>query len=100
MTRAGAVDRAPSPVGEGIGPVEIAARLRTFMEERFLIDDTLGPDVDLFEAGIVDSFGLIEMVAFLESDFAVSFSKQDFMSPRLSTLAGIAGLVHEKRGSC
>lgn len=76
----------------------VASTLRAFMVERFLIDDSVGDEVDLFEQGVVDSFGLVEMITFLETSFEIAFAKAEFMSPRLHTMGGIIGLVQEKRG--
>jgi acyl carrier protein len=76
----------------------VLAKICSFVEERFLVDKgTLTNDLDLFDQGIVDSFGLIEIVAFLESTFAVVLEREELMSARVATVGGIASLVAEKQ---
>jgi len=78
----------------------VLTKLRSFVEERFLLDEgMLTNDLDLFDAGIVDSFGLIEIVAFLESNWAVILEEKEFMSVQMATVGGIASLVAEKQAA-
>jgi len=52
----------------------------------------------LFEAGVVDSFGLVELVAELEAAFGISVADEEMLPSRFETLARIAELVRSKVG--
>ena len=45
---------------------------------------------------MVDSYGLVEMVSFIESQFGVSFSDEELLSPSLASVDGIAAMVSAK----
>lgn len=53
--------------------------LKNFMEDHFLFE--FGEDVetndDLFKAGILDSFGYVQLLRFIEDRFGISFKDQD-----------------------
>ena len=52
-----------------------AERVTAFLSSRFhatLRGGALGPDDRLFSSGIVDSFGVLELIAFLEDTFGVT----------------------------
>jgi acyl carrier protein len=70
-------------------------RISDFMSRTFLFQfgNGVGPDTDLFQAGLVDSFGFIELVGFLESTFAVKLTDDDLASPETATLAGTTRLI-------
>lgn len=74
---------------------EVQQRIGDFMSRTFLFQFTgnVGPDTDLFQAGLIDSFGFIELVGFLESTFAVKLTDDDLASPDTATLAGTTRLV-------
>lgn len=52
-------------------------------------------DRDIFEAGWIDSFGVILLIEELESEFDFKFSHQHLSDRRFRTINGIAELVHE-----
>ena len=67
---------------------------RTFL---FEFDGTLTRDSDLFDAGLIDSYGFIELVAFLEQTYVVKLTDDDLASPQMATLSGITRLVADRR---
>jgi acyl carrier protein len=75
--------------------------IRRFLAESFLFEfgDSVGSDSNLFELGYIDSFGLVELVAFLESKVGIELTDEDMVSGALATLAGIRATVRRKRGA-
>lgn len=75
--------------------------IRRYLEEAFLIEfgDEITAETDLFEAQIVDSFGFVELVSYLESTFAIQITDDDLLSNRLTTLGKILELVEERVGA-
>ena len=55
----------------------------------------LNPAANYFEAGLVDSLGLMELIAGLEGAFQVRFTEDHFQDPRFATMGGLAELVTE-----
>jgi acyl carrier protein len=52
-----------------------AVAVRGFLESRFrarLAGRSIGDDDALFSAGVIDSFGVLELIAFLEDEFGVT----------------------------
>jgi acyl carrier protein len=77
---------------------QIQATVRAFVEEHFLV--TFGADFDLttnlFETQIIDSFGFVELVRFLEREFAIEIRDPDLVSGALTSIAHIVDLVKER----
>ena len=53
----------------------------------------------LIKAGRLDSFAVVKLVMFLETDFAVDFAQVEFDPQRFDTVDAIAGIVTESRGA-
>jgi acyl carrier protein len=82
--------------------ITILKRVRTFIEENFLFRDALSDlsDTDsLLESGAIDSTGILELVAFLESDFPIVMSDAEIVPDNLDSIASIAGYVERKLGN-
>lgn len=73
-------------------------KIRDFIEEQFLIefDETLPETSDLFKEGVMDSFGYIQLVRFLEQEFAIKFTDQEMTSGVMVSLAQIEETVAKK----
>jgi acyl carrier protein len=54
---------------------------------------------DLFEAGLVDSFGMIQLVGFVESSFAIRLTDDEMTAENFRSLDAIAALVAAKRAA-
>ena len=76
--------------------------LAQFIEDKFLVsfsDGTLAYDSDLFENGVIDSFGVIEIVTFIQEQFGVELEPDDLMSDLLASVGGLAQLVQQRGAS-
>ena len=77
-------------------------RLQAYVQENFLYmrpDVELRPDESLLASGIVDSMGVMEVVAFLETEFGVVVEDADITEENLGSLAAIARYVSQRRTS-
>ncbi len=61
--------------------------------------DEVTQDTDLFEAGLVDSYGFVDLVSFIEGTFGITLDEDDLESPEMATLAGIERLIRHKKPS-
>ncbi len=56
------------------------------------------PTASLFEKGVIDSFGVIELVARLEEAFGIAVPDQDMVPRTFETLERIAAYVERRKG--
>lgn len=78
--------------------IDVGDQVRRYVEGQFLVTfgEEITGDTDLFERQVIDSFGFVELVAFLEKTFAIRISDDDLLSNRLTTLDGMTALVRER----
>jgi acyl carrier protein len=80
----------------------VVARVRAFIEENFLFREDVSEfsNTDsLLENGVMDSTGILELVAFLESDFAIQMSDAEIVPENLDSIAAIAAYLERKRAT-
>lgn len=81
---------------------EIITRVRNFFQENFLYmhsDFQLGDDDRLLEKGLMDSVSVVEMIAFVESEFGIRTAEDEISEMNFGSLNGIARFVAGKRES-
>jgi acyl carrier protein len=71
------------------------ARLSAFIQERFAPRGATGLDetTSLMESGWLDSFAIVELVAFLEREFQVILRDDDVVPANFETLGAIHRLL-------
>jgi acyl carrier protein len=80
--------------------VEAAGRIKDFIKEEILFEDTtaeLNDDTQLLN-GVMDSLGLMQLVAFLEEEFDVEIDDADMTADHFRTVGDIEQLVNQKVG--
>jgi len=80
----------------------ILARTRAYVNEIFLYMRpglTLGDQDRLLQRGVIDSMGVMELIAFLRSEFGVVVADEDITESNLGTLADIARYVSAHRSN-
>lgn len=78
---------------------EVENKVRTFIEENFLFRDdrmTMSDSESLLDAGLIDSTGILELVAFLESEFAIRMADADIVPDNLDSIRTIVSYVETK----
>ena len=78
---------------------QIQARVRRFIVEDVLeLDDgaDLSPDVPLL-AGLLDSFGLISLLSFLEETYDITIQHNEVVDENFQSVPAVADLVSRKR---
>ena len=73
----------------------IISKVKHFLTDTFLFDfdDQITHDSDLFKLGIIDSLGYIKLIRYLEKEFHIEFSEEDFMSNVLVSFDSIVAYV-------
>jgi acyl carrier protein len=75
---------------------QVAERVERYVRTQFRVapgDQRFSRSLALFEAGYVDSVGVVELLAFLSEEFAVQLPDDALMSEEFSTITGIAAIV-------
>lgn len=76
----------------------IADEVKAFIVKNFLFGQTveLASDQSFLQSGVVDSTGLLELVAFLEERFGISVEDRELTPENLDSLANVSRYVAEK----
>jgi acyl carrier protein len=77
---------------------EIKLKTRNFVVDNFLFGNAngLADDTSFLEAGILDSTGVLEVVAFLEQQFGVRVDDDELTPENLDSIASIGAFVSRK----
>jgi acyl carrier protein len=72
--------------------------LGKYIVNRFLHGDStrLKNDESFFETGIIDSLGVLQLVAFIESKFGVRVDDEDLTPENFETFAKMTGFIENK----
>ncbi len=78
--------------------MSIPQRVRQFVTENFYVSDSseLTNDTLLVTGGVVDSTGMLEIIAFLETEFGIRVDDGDTIPENLESIARIAAFVKRK----
>jgi acyl carrier protein len=76
----------------------IDQKIRDFIRQNFLFggEEKIGENDSLLDRGIIDSTGAMELVSFLETEFAVEVSDRDLVPENLDSVAAITSFVTRK----
>jgi len=78
----------------------IVAATRRYILDNFLYtkpDARLDEDERLLERGIVDSMGVMELIAFLQDQFGINVAEADITEEHFGSLGAIATYVAARR---
>lgn len=52
-------------------------------------------ETNYFEAGLIDSIDVIDLIAGIEDHFGIRFNEQHFQDRRFATIGGLAEIIEE-----
>lgn len=72
--------------------------VRNFIVDNFLFGDgkKLSTETLLLEKGIIDSTGVLELVAFIEENFNIRITDEELVQENFSSLSAIDRFIHFK----
>ena len=75
--------------------------VRTFITSELAREEEtgLGDSDQLIETGIIDSMGIISLLGFLETEFAIQIDSDELLPENLGTVQAISDLVDRKLGT-
>lgn len=73
-------------------------KIRSFIVSHFPTarHRTLAPDDHLLENGILDSLGVLDLVAYLEREFGIDVGDEDLLPENFETLGRLTAFVEAK----
>ncbi len=78
---------------------DIEQKIRQFITDNFLFREdraALSDTESLLDAGVIDSTGVLELVAFLETEFGLAVDDADIVPENLDSISSIAGYIKGK----
>ena len=78
---------------------EVRGEIRDYVISSFYVPspETLADSASLLKSGIIDENGMLEMVAFLETTFAIRIEEEDIVPENLDSIARAAAFVCRKK---
>ena len=76
----------------------ISTKVRDYIRDNFLFggDFPFSDSTSLLEVGVIDSTGAMELVGFLESEFAITVEDRDLVPQNLDSVFAIAAFVTQR----
>jgi acyl carrier protein len=77
---------------------EVRSALRTFIVESFYFDDeaTLTDEASFIGSGVMDSTGIMELVAFVEERFGVKIQDSEILPENLDSVNAVESFIRRK----
>lgn len=77
---------------------EITSQIKQFISKEFLIEFTgeFDATTDLMATEVIDSFGFIELITYIEQEHNISLDEDDLSTPGIVSVTGIAQLIESK----
>lgn len=81
--------------------MDIAEKMKEFLLRNVISGaDDIGYDESLINSGLVDSFGILELVFFIEKTFGTKIKDFEIIDANADTVNLIAGLIRSRREGC
>lgn len=71
--------------------------IRTFIQDTFFVEG-FGADDSFLQTGIIDSTGMLELVAFVEGQYGIKVEDAELVPQNLDSLTAVCAFVARKRG--
>ena len=80
---------------------ELTSIIRTFVVKDFLFGDDIGLEnnTSFLENGIIDSTGVLELVAFIEETFEITVKDEDLIPENLDSITNVVQYVKKNRAN-
>ena len=81
---------------------EARGKIRKYILENFMFteDETaLSNDDSLLEKGIIDSTGMLELIAFIGDEFQITLEDDELIPDNLDSVNRVAAFIQRKKGA-
>jgi acyl carrier protein len=78
--------------------MEVSEKIRVFVADNFLFGDGshLKDDTSFLEERIIDSTGILQIISFLEEEFAIKINDEEILPENLDSLNNITAFLNRK----
>ncbi len=78
--------------------MSLREQIRNFILENFMLEnpDDLVDDESMLEKGIIDSTGVLELVAFIESTYEIKVEDEELIPENLDSIKNIVSFLEKK----
>jgi acyl carrier protein len=78
--------------------MSLREQIRNFILENFMLEnpDDLVDDESMLEKGIIDSTGVLELVAFIESTYEIKVEDEELIPENLDSIKNIVNFLEKK----
>jgi acyl carrier protein len=74
----------------------VAERIRKFLVQQFPATKNVGNNESLLNNGLIDSLGILEVVAYIEKEFEIMVSDEDLLPENFGSVHGLSNFVGQK----
>jgi acyl carrier protein len=78
----------------------VATRIRDYLSENFLFSDegfNYEDDASFLELGIIDSFGFVELLAFVNEEFGITVADEELVPDNFDSVQKLTSFIGRKR---
>jgi len=80
--------------------MDLRTEIRKFIVENFMPEKDFGDEELLLESGIIDSTGIIELVAFIETTYGIIVEDEELVPENLNSVEKIIDYLNRKLALC
>jgi len=79
---------------------EVSSKVRNYIITTFLFgdDSRLSDETSFLDNSILDSTGMLELISFIEQEFAISIDPSELIPDNLDSIRNITGFVERIKG--
>lgn len=79
---------------------DISAKIRNYIVTTFLFGDNskVGDETSFLENSILDSTGMLELISFIEQEFALSIDPSELVPDNLDSVKNVTEFIERKKG--
>jgi acyl carrier protein len=81
---------------QGLEPAILRERIRQFIRDSFLVDE-FGDDESFLASGLIDSLGVLQLVSFVESEYAIPVADKDLTPDNFDSVTKLAAYVQRRQ---
>lgn len=80
--------------------MDIITTVRNFIIKNFLFEEgqNLKEETSFLENGIIDSTGILELVAFMEETYGITVDDEELIPENLDSIASLVQYIRKKNG--
>lgn len=73
--------------------------IKRFIADNFLygVEDGVADDASLLERGLIDSTGVLELVAFVEEKYGITFADHELVPDNLDSVNKLAAFIDRRK---